>query len=285
MSKGIVDLILHILKSPSGKSKKQEITLPEEPRAITPQHVAIIMDGNGRWATKRHLPRGAGHRAGVEALHNIVEAAPQEGIQYLTVYAFSTENWGRPKDEVDGLMDLFWDSFNRYLESLRAEGVRIRHFGRLQELRPDIQQGISNAVETTKNNSRLNLNVCLNYGGRAEILDAIRAVIASGVPSDRVTEEMITAHMYSHDIPDPDLIIRTAGEMRLSNFLVWQSAYSEYYSTPTLFPDFDRNELVVALNSFAQRKRKFGKIGPEHANMAYLAKDTEARAKSEISRS
>lgn len=230
------------------------------PRQVTPAHVAIIMDGNGRWATRRHLPRGAGHRAGVEALRRIVEAAPLENVKMLTVYAFSTENWGRPADEVNGLMDLFWDSFQRYLERLEREGVRIRHFGRIEELRPDVRDGILNAVARTSENDRLHLNVCLNYGSRAEIVDAVRAIVANGTPPEQITESLISHHLYSANVPDPDLIIRTAGEMRLSNFLLWQAAYSEYYSTPTLFPDFDRSEFTRALDAFSQRKRRFGKV-------------------------
>ncbi len=248
--------------SPTGEHGDNAPLAPGEPRAVTPQHVAIIMDGNGRWATRRHLPRGAGHRAGVEALRRIVEAAPLENVRMLTVYAFSTENWGRPEDEVSGLMDLFWDSFQRYLDRLEREGVRIRHFGRMAEIRPDVQEGIRNAVERTRSNDRLHLNVCLNYGSRAEITDAVRQIVADGVPPDAVTEELISRYLYSRDLPDPDLIIRTAGEMRLSNFLLWQSAYSEYYSTPTTFPDFDRAEFVKALDAYAQRQRRYGKVEP-----------------------
>ncbi len=237
---------------------------PRGPRAVTPYHVALIMDGNGRWATRRHLPRGAGHRAGVEALRRIVEAAPLEGVGMLTVYAFSTENWNRPDDEVNGLMELFWDAFRTYLDRLDREGVRIRHFGRLQGLPANVQEGIKNAVERTKNNERLHLNVCLNYGGRAEIVDAVKAIVSSGVPPEAITEETISQQLYSHDVPDPDLVIRTAGEMRLSNFLIWQAAYySEYYATPVLFPDFDRTEFARALDSYGGRTRRFGKVVPE----------------------
>jgi undecaprenyl diphosphate synthase len=252
------------------------------PRAVTPYHVALIMDGNGRWATRRHLPRGAGHRAGVEALRRIVEAAPLEQVGMLTVYAFSTENWRRPAEEVNGLMDLFWDSFRRYLERLEREGVRIRHFGRLADLRPDVQDGILNAVERTKANDRLQLNVCLNYGSRAEITDAVRAIIANGTPAANVTEELIGQHLYSHDVPDPDLIIRTAGEVRLSNFLLWQSAYSEYYATQTLFPDFDRAEFARALDDYSRRQRRFGKVAeqvemPQHEVATEVSASATAR--------
>lgn len=263
MARGRIRQLWDLLVQPANSQEiplTTDATLAEGARAVTPHHVAVIMDGNGRWATRRHLPRGAGHRAGVEALRRIVEAAPLEGVKMLTVYAFSTENWGRPQDEVNGLMDLFWDAFRTYLERLEREGVRIRHFGRLQDLRPDVRQGILDAVERTKDNDRLHLNVCLNYGSRVEITDAVRAIVAAGVNPEEVTEDLISQHLYSRDLPDPDLIIRTAGEMRLSNFLLWQSAYSEYYATATLFPDFDRAEFVKALNAFAQRKRRFGKV-------------------------
>jgi undecaprenyl diphosphate synthase len=253
-------------------------TAPAAPRAVTPYHVALIMDGNGRWATRRHLPRGAGHRAGVEALRRVVEAAPLEGVGMLTVYAFSTENWGRPDEEVSGLMDLFWDAFRTYLDRLDREGVRIRHFGRMQGLPPNVQEGIRNAVERTKNNERLHLNVCLNYGGRAEIVDAMKEIVAQGVRPEDITEDLISHHLYSRDVPDPDLVIRTAGEMRLSNFLIWQAAYySEYYATPTLFPDFDRAEFARALNSYGGRQRRFGKVQQEDAPVVVAPIDSMTR--------
>lgn len=248
------------------------------PRAVTPYHVALIMDGNGRWATRRHQPRGMGHRAGVEALRRIVEAAPLEGVGMLTVYAFSTENWGRPTDEVEGLMQLFWDAFRTYLDRLDREGVRIRHFGRMAGLPANVQEGIRNAVERTKHNDRLHLNVCLNYGGRAEIVDAVKAIVATGVRPEEVTEELITQHLYTHDVPDPDLVIRTAGEMRLSNFLIWQAAYySEYYATSILFPDFDRAEFARALNTYGGRQRRFGKVTPEESPAAVTPADSITR--------
>lgn len=282
MARGKIRQLFDLLVKPG---QATNVAVPENeataagPRAVTPYHVALIMDGNGRWATRRHLPRGAGHRAGVEALRRIVEVAPLEQVGMLTVYAFSTENWGRPADEVDGLMDLFWDSFRRYLERLEREGVRIRHFGRLADLRPDVQQGILNAVERTKNNDRLQLNVCLNYGSRAEIADAVRAIVASGVPAAEVTEALIGQHLYSHDVPDPDLIIRTAGEVRLSNFLLWQSAYSEYYATQTLFPDFDRDEFARALDDYSRRQRRFGKVvAPVATPSLELASEASAPA-------
>ena len=266
----LFDLLLKPDRSSVQREREDEAS-PAGERAVTPYHVAIIMDGNGRWATRRHLPRGAGHRAGVEALRRIVEAAPLENVRMLTVYAFSTENWNRPQDEVSGLMDLFWDSFRRYLERLDREGVRIRHFGRMAGIRADVQEGIRDAVERTKDNDRLHLNVCLNYGSRAEIVDAVREIVASGIAAEDVTEEMISRHLYSRDVPDPDLIIRTAGEVRLSNFLLWQSAYSEYYATQTLFPDFDRAEFARALDAFSRRTRRFGKVVPDESPDAVVA--------------
>jgi undecaprenyl diphosphate synthase len=224
------------------------------------RHIAIIMDGNGRWATKRHLPRLAGHKAGVSALRRVVECASDEHIEMLSVYAFSTENWDRPRIEVDGLMRLFWETIRSDLEKLHRDGVRLRHLGRLRDLSPDIQQAVHDSVELTKNNTRISLNICFNYGGRAELVDAIRHIIADGRRPDMVTEELISSYLYTRDLPDPDLVIRTAGEMRVSNFLLWQSAYSEYYATPTLWPDFGREDLLAALESYCQRQRRFGRL-------------------------
>jgi undecaprenyl diphosphate synthase len=233
-----------------------------EPLQSRPQlrHIAIIMDGNGRWATKRHLPRLAGHKAGVNALRRVVECASDEQIEMLSVYAFSTENWDRPRSEVDGLMRLFWETIRSDLEKLHRDGVRLRHLGRLQGLSPDIQKAVGDSVELTKNNTRISLNVCFNYGGRAELVDAIRHIIADGRCPDMITEELISSYLYTRDLPDPDLVIRTAGEMRVSNFLLWQSAYSEYYATPTLWPDFGREDLLAALESYRQRQRRFGRL-------------------------
>jgi undecaprenyl diphosphate synthase len=225
-----------------------------------PRHIAIIMDGNGRWATRRHLPRLAGHKAGVNALRRVVECAADEHIEMLSVYAFSTENWGRPRSEVEGLMRLFWETIRSDLEKLHRDGVRLRHLGRLQDLSPDIQKAVRDSVELTRNNTRIGLNVCFNYGGRAELVDAVRQIIADGRTPDAITEELIASYLYTHDLPDPDLVIRTAGEMRVSNFLLWQSAYSEYYATPTLWPDFGREDLLAALESYRQRQRRFGKL-------------------------
>lgn len=224
------------------------------------RHLAIIMDGNGRWATRRHLPRIAGHKAGVDALRRVVEYAVDEHIEVLSVYAFSTENWGRPKSEVDGLMRILWETIRSDVDKLHRNGVRLRHLGRLSDLSPDIQRAVHYMVELTKNNTRLALNVCFNYGGRAELVDAVRQIIADGRDPASITEELISSYLYTRDLPDPDLVIRTAGEMRVSNFLLWQSAYSEYYATPTLWPDFGRDDLLEALASFQKRQRRFGKL-------------------------
>jgi undecaprenyl diphosphate synthase len=224
------------------------------------RHLAIIMDGNGRWAAQRHLPRLAGHKAGVAALRRVVEAAVDEHIEYLSVYAFSTENWGRPREEVEGLMRLFWETIRSDLDKLHRDGVRLRHLGRLRDLSPAIQRAVRESVELTRHNTRINLSVCFNYGGRAELVDAVRRIIADGLPPEAVTEEVISSYLYTYDLPDPDLVVRTAGEMRVSNFLIWQSAYSEYYSTPTLWPDFGREDLRAALESYRRRQRRFGRL-------------------------
>lgn len=252
------------LFSTQGKEKTQVQSVAEPLAASEAQapvrHLAIIMDGNGRWATKRHLPRIAGHKAGVDALRRVVECASDEHIEMLSVYAFSTENWGRPRAEVDGLMRIFWETIRSDLERLHRNGVRLRHLGRLTDLSPDIQRAVQHMVELTRNNTRIALNVCFNYGGRAELVDAVRQIIADGRDPDSITEELISSYLYTRDLPDPEMVIRTAGEMRVSNFLLWQSAYSEYYATSTLWPDFGREDLLAALQSFSARQRRFGKL-------------------------
>ncbi|GAC1363555.1 MAG: isoprenyl transferase [Ktedonobacteraceae bacterium] len=252
---------MHNLFSSTRKEKtsaQTEITAPEQKAPI--RHIAIIMDGNGRWATKRHLPRLAGHKAGVNALRRVVECATDENIEMISVYAFSTENWGRPRIEVEGLMRLFWETIRSDVGKLHNEGVRLRHLGRLHDLPPDLQKAIQESVDLMKNNTRIGLNVCFNYGGRAELVDAVRQIIADGRCPEAINEELISSYLYTRDLPDPDLVIRTAGEMRVSNFLLWQSAYSEYYATPTLWPDFGREDLLEALDSYRQRKRRFGRV-------------------------
>lgn len=228
--------------------------------ANVPRHVAIIMDGNGRWARQRGLPRLAGHRAGTENVRRTVRAALDFGIQVLSLYAFSTENWGRPAEEVRGLMTILEEVIGRETTALHKEGVVIRHLGRKEELSASLRQKIEQAENLTRHNTRMTLNVAFNYGGRREIIDAMRRLVAAGVDLDNLNEETFANYLYTAGQPDPDLVIRTAGEMRLSNFLIWQAAYAEYYSTPIYWPDFDREELRKALVIYAQRQRKFGKL-------------------------
>jgi len=239
------------------------LTKPAEAEsASVPRHIAIIMDGNGRWARSRGLPRLLGHRAGTNNIRPIVEACADYGVEALTIYAFSTENWRRPADEVMGLMRLLSEVIQRETAELRRNGVKLLHLGTMEGVPEHLARAINNAVEVTRDNSRITLNVAFNYGGRAEILDAVRQLLRAGVYPEAVDEELFSRYLYTAGQPDPDLIIRTAGEMRLSNFLLWQSAYAEYYSTPTYWPDFNREELALALAAYAQRERRFGKIRP-----------------------
>jgi undecaprenyl diphosphate synthase len=225
-----------------------------------PRHVGIIMDGNGRWAKERGLPRLAGHKAGTENLRRVLRAAVEFGIPILTIYAFSTENWGRPEHEVNSLMELMEQMIDRELPELHQEGVQIRHLGRTTGVSEHMLAKIRHAVELTRNNQRLILNVAFNYGGRSEIVDAVRRIIADGIPAEAVDEALLSRYLYTADLPDPDLIIRTSGEMRVSNFLVWQGAYAEYHVTPTYWPDFDKDELYRALVTFSRRERRFGLV-------------------------
>ncbi len=229
-------------------------------RARIPTHVAIIMDGNGRWAISRGLPRLAGHRAGTENLRRIITACTEFGIKYLTIYAFSTENWGRPPEEVDGLMHILEDVIDRELAELNKEGVQLRHIGRLERLDPKLQEKVLEAIELTKDNNRLILNVAFNYGGRDEIVCAIQRIIKDGVIPEDVNADLVSQYMFTVGVPDPDLIIRTSGELRVSNFLIWQGAYSEWYVTSVFWPDFDKKELQKALDTFAKRDRRYGGI-------------------------
>ena len=223
-----------------------------------PHHVAIIMDGNGRWAKARGLPRLAGHRAGTENLRQVLRAAVELGVQVLTLYAFSTENWGRSESEVQGLLSIFERVVDRELLELHKEGVKVRHIGRLEHLSLKFRQKILDAIDLTKNNQRLILNIAFDYGGRAELVDAIRRIVTDGVPVEQIDESLVSSYLYTANCPDPDLIIRTSGEMRLSNFLIWQAAYSEIYTTSTLWPDFDKGELYKALKVYNERNRRFG---------------------------
>src|SRR5689334_3826462 len=232
----------------------------------SPQHVAIIMDGNGRWARQRGKPRLFGHRAGTENIRRIVHACVENNVKYLTVYAFSTENWNRPSGEVQGLMRILAEVIQKETPELDREGVQIRHLGHMENVPVALQEAIHYALETTKHNNRLILSVCFNYGGRDDIVRAVREIAASGIKPEEITEEVISRHLYTSEIPDPDLIIRTAGEMRLSNFLIWQAAYAEFYSTPAFWPDFDEGEVERALEAYAARERRFGLVPDAKSN-------------------
>lgn len=233
-----------------------ELTPPD----LVPKHVALIMDGNGRWARERGLPRLAGHRAGVENLRRIIRACVEFGIEFLTIYAFSTENWERPPAEVEGLLSILEDVIDTELDELHDEGVQLRHIGRLEGLGPALQDKVRHAIELTKDNRRLVLNVAFNYGGRDEIVHAIRALIEDGVHPDMVDEDLVSRYLYTSESPDPDLIVRTSGELRVSNFLIWQGAYAEWYVTPDYWPDFGREKLHEALCEYARRERRFGRV-------------------------
>ncbi|MBW8011366.1 MAG: di-trans,poly-cis-decaprenylcistransferase [Chloroflexi bacterium] len=230
--------------------------LPE----IVPTHIAVIMDGNGRWARSRGLPRLAGHRAGTENLRRVIEACVEFGVKYLTIYAFSTENWDRPEDEVSGLMRIFEAVFDRELAELHRQGAQLRHLGRMEGISPSMQQKIREGIEITKDNDQLILNVAFNYGGRDEIVYAIQTMLSDGVSPDEVTPELVDDYLFTAGIPDPDLVIRTSGEKRISNFLIWQSAYAEWVFPETLWPDFGREELLNAIREFSQRERRFGLV-------------------------
>lgn len=226
--------------------------------ATLPSHVAIIMDGNGRWAQQRGLPRLAGHRAGTENVRRVIESFSDEGIRYLTLYAFSTENWGRPQPEVNGLLQILAEMIDKETENLFRNGVRLMHLGRIEGLSAELQEAVRKAVKRTESNTRISVCVAFNYGGRAEILDAARRLLEERLDPSLLDEEAFARHLYTAGIPDPDLIIRTAGEMRLSNFLIWQAAYAEYYSTPVYWPDFGREDVQQALLAYSQRQRRFG---------------------------
>jgi undecaprenyl diphosphate synthase len=223
-----------------------------------PRHVAIILDGNGRWAEKRGLPRLEGHRAGEKNIRRILIYLNKLGIKYVTLYAFSTENWNRPADEVNGIFDILIEMVGVETRELHKNGVRIRHIGRLEGLPEEVQKSVIDAVKLTENNKGMTLGVALNYGGRAEILDAVRQLSRDKVSPQDIDEKLFNKYLYTDGFPDVDLVIRTSGEMRTSNFLIWQSAYSEYYFTPVFWPDFDEEELEKALLAYSQRQRRFG---------------------------
>jgi undecaprenyl diphosphate synthase len=224
--------------------------------AVVPNHIAIVMDGNGRWATKRFLPRLAGHKQGVSSLKRCVKACAVRGVSVLTVFAFSSENWQRPADEVSGLMDLLVMAIASEVQQLKRDGVRLRFVGDRSGLSEKVVAGLAQAEADTKGNTRLTLNVCFNYGGRWDIVQAAESLRVLGKP---VTEESLGAAMAMAHVPDPDLFIRTGGEQRISNFLLWQSAYSEFYFSDSLWPEFDEAALDLAIEAYQRRERRFGK--------------------------
>jgi undecaprenyl diphosphate synthase len=235
---------------------KEEKTYP--PLSNPPYHVGIIMDGNGRWAKMHGKPRIEGHRAGTENLRRTLEYSVEFGVKMLTIYAFSTENWKRPPLEVMGLMNILENVIDKELLELHKNGVQLRHLGQMERLNPSIRQKVLYAIELTKNNDRLILNVAFNYGGRDEIVQAVKNMMRDNVRPDDVTEALLSKYMYTGDSPDPDLIIRTSGEFRTSNFLIWQAAYAEYYITSVFWPDFDKDEYYKALSNFSERDRRYG---------------------------
>jgi len=223
-----------------------------------PNHVAIIMDGNGRWAKKRRLPRLAGHRAGMKNIRQVAECFADYGVKYLTLFAFSTENWSRPRREVQWIMRILEEVIERETINLHKDGAKLMHLGDLDVFSESLQQKVKYAIELTKHNTRGTLCIAFNYGGRGEIVEAAKRIVRDGIPAENMDEPLFSNYLYTAGIPDPDLIIRTGGEMRISNFLLWQAAYSEYYFTNTLWPDFSGEDIEKALIAYNQRERRFG---------------------------
>jgi undecaprenyl diphosphate synthase len=238
-------------------------------RSDIPRHIAIIMDGNGRWAAQRGLPRLAGHQHGTDNIRRITTTAAEIGVEYLTLWAFSTDNWRRPREEIDGILHVLAGVIERETEELDRQGAQLRHIGSLEGLDSQLQSAVLAAIDRTRSNNRLILTLAFNYSGRQELLAAIKGLMASGVPAESVDEEALQAHLFTRDLPDPDLIVRTSGEHRISNFLLWQSAYSELYFTPTLWPDFGPDDLFDAVREFGRRERRFGGV-PDHEPTAPL---------------
>ncbi len=234
--------------------------MANDAQSAIPAHVAIIMDGNGRWAAKQGLPRIAGHERGTENIRRITNAAAELGIRYLTLWAFSTENWSRPYDEVAGIMRLLGEALERETMELHRQGAQLRHIGSLAGLNPDLRRAVEDAIELTRNNDRLVLTLAFDYGGRQELTRAVQEIVRTGIPADEIDEATIARHLFTHDLPDPDLVIRTSGEYRLSNFLIWQAAYAELHFSPVYWPDFGPDNLRTALDDYAGRERRFGNI-------------------------
>ena len=239
-------------------------TPAQSEQGAVPRHVAIIMDGNGRWAQERGKSRQAGHRAGTENIRRVIEQFAARRVEYLTLYAFSTENWSRPRREVQALMRVLALALRNEVENFHKNNIRLLHVGRLDGLPDALQQQVRAALDLTARNTRMTVCVAFNYGGRDEIVQAVRRIAAEGVPPDRIDEALISSYLYTTGVPDPDLVIRTAGELRLSNFLLWQSAYAELYVTPVYWPDFGAEEVDRALADYARRTRKFGAVSGEN---------------------
>ncbi|OGO17830.1 MAG: di-trans,poly-cis-decaprenylcistransferase [Chloroflexi bacterium RBG_16_48_7] len=232
--------------------------MPDINKIKLPKHVAIVMDGNGRWARKKHQPRLYGHKQGAIHARDFIEIFSTYNIPFLTLYVFSTENWSRPKAEVDGIMRLLKDNFNEAVKIAQARNIRIRHLGQLDRLSPGLKRKAAEAIDATKDNTGLTVNIAFNYGGRTEIIDAGNQIAKEKKPPGKIDENLFSQHLYTKGIPDPDLIIRTSDEMRLSNFLIWQAAYAELYFTPVLWPDFGKEEFEKALLAYNKRQRRFG---------------------------
>ena len=241
------------------KTLEKDLITSQTVKETNLQHIAIIMDGNRRWAKEKNLPSAMGHKKGVDALKKTLRACNDFGIKYLTVYAFSTENWNRKKEEVDFLMELLAITLTNELAEMHAEGVVISFIGDTTKLSEKLQKILQNSVETTKNNTGVHLQIAFNYGSRDEIVHAVKNIAAKGIRPEDITEDLISENLYTKNIPDPDLLIRTGGEMRISNYLLWQIAYSEIYITKQYWPEFDKNSLVIAIEEFHNRQRRFGK--------------------------
>lgn len=235
-------------------------SLTSEEDTTVPNHVAIIMDGNRRWAEQRGLPRLEGHRNGLENMRSVIACLGDCQVKFVTIFAFSTENWNRPRDEVIGLLRLLQDRINKEALGFHRKGVKLRHLGGLDGLSPRLQRAINQALELTKDNTRMTLSFAFNYGGRSEILHAVRQLISDGVPPENIDEQLFSSYLYTSGLPDVDLLIRTGGELRISNFLIWQMAYSEYFFTKVLWPDLGKEEIKKALQAYSRRQRRFGRL-------------------------
>ncbi len=255
-------MTIRATKWPAPKDADEAMLLAQVDGKALPKHVAIIMDGNGRWARHRHLPRGAGHRAGAHAVREVVESSARLGLEALTLYAFSVENWKRPLEERETLWRLLREYLRKEIETLNRNNIRFQAIGRIEQLPDSVQKLLRNTAEETASNSGMLLNLALNYGARAELVDAFNSILdrlrGNGLNGYRVDEKAIAEHLYTHALPDPDLLIRTSGELRLSNFLLWQIAYSEIWVTETLWPDFTRKHLLQAIVDYQKRERRYG---------------------------